>query len=470
MRMHVQPFSGNKYQAVIVGPDDEVLASEVGVVAESEARAKMTAKLSQQVPGMDPAKIEDELLRAVPRPMPPDDPLEESDESASSEEELAEAREVLRGGDFIDQLLHDFDAIGIAGEEDLALAVYLIGTSRLLRKPLHGIVRGDSASGKSFIVNSIAGLTPPESIKKATHLTPKAIYRMPDLRHKFLVLGERSRSDGPQIEDSTKGLREFRSDGSISLSSVQDGKLVEFRVEGPAATIETTTKEDLFDEDANRCLLLASNESSEQTEKITARQAAAYEGRQPCTRDAVIRRHWAMQRLLAEPVEGVVIPYATSIQQRIPKERVETRRAYSLFMGVIEASALLHRYQRASDSEGRIVATRDDYAFAKRLVGSVVAAAVSHAPSETDQRFFMSLRLQKYAVGDTFTAPELGAKLGRDRRRINECLRTLRKFGVVEQLTEANGPNAARWRMCHDTLPGQVEVLPKPGDIPEGME
>ncbi len=467
MRVIVSELGRNKWQVVIAADDGSPLASEVGLIADRGERARIKEALLDAVPGLCPDALEEELLKAACRPPRPE--VSASPEPAkddSSPEELAAAQEVLRSGDLVDQLLVDFDAVGVAGEEELALAIYAVGTSRLLRKPLHVIVRGDSASGKSFIVNTIAKLFPPESIKFATHLTPKALYRMPDLRHRFLVLGERSRSDGPQIEDSTKALREFRSEGRISLSSVQDGKLVEFRVEGPAATIETTTKEDLFNEDANRCLLLTSNESSEQTAKITARQAAAYEGAVQSASEAVIRRHWAMQRLLAAPVAGVVIPFAGLLQQRIPKERVETRRAFPMLMAVIEASALLHRFQREVDAEGRIIATRADYAFAKRVVGAVVSAAISHSPTEAHQRFFETVRLQGYAEGDFLTAPDLGVKIGRDSRRINECFRALRRFGVFEQVTEATGAKAAVWKMLRDVLPDRVNALPEVDEIP----
>ena len=467
MRVIVSDIGRNKSQVVIEAEDGSPLASEVGLLADRVERMRIAEALLEAAPGFSPDALEEELLKAASRPRQPEVPAaSEPAKDDSSPDELDAAREVLRSGDLVDQLLLDFDAVGVAGEEELALAVYLIGTSRFLRKPLHGIVRGDSASGKSFIVNTISRLIPPESVKMATHLTPKALYRMPDLRHRFLVLGERSRSDGPQIEDSTKALREFRSEGSISLSSVQDGKLVEFRVEGPAATIETTTKEDLFNEDANRCLLLTSNESSEQTARITARQAAVYEGMVHGGSDAVIRRHWAMQRLLAAPVAGVTIPFAGLLQQRIPKERVETRRAFPMLMAVIEASAVLHRFQRQVDAGGRIIATRADYALAKRVVGSVVSAAISHSPTEALQRFFDTVRLQGYAEGDIFTAPELALKIKRDKRRVSENLRALREFGVVEQETEATGARAALWKMLRDLLPDRVNALPEVDEIP----
>jgi len=469
MRLRVEPHGRGKVRVWIEDEQGKVVASEVGDLPDGRERKRIGESLHAAAPGIPRERIEEELL-AHARPAERADEAPEapvsSTEDASTEAELAEAEEILRSGDLVEQIERDLTDAGVAGEEELKLGLYLVATSRLLAAPLHAIVRGDSSSGKSFVVAKVASLVPPEGLKKATHLSPKALYRMPDLRHRLLVLGERSRQDGAEVEDATKALREFRSEGSITLATVVDGRLAEFTVEGPAATVETTTKDELFDEDANRCLLLGSNEGAEQSERVTLAQAEAAAGIRRGSSDRLRRRHWAMQRRLASiEAPEVVVPFAPALQRAMPKERVQVRRAFPKLLRVVEASALLHAFQRPRDESDRIVADRSDYALAKRLVGPVLAASIGGAPTERVGRFFESLLGSGLVVGSEFTAPELERRLPLKRSQINEQLRALRSLGVVEQTEEAKGPHAATWKLRAAALPSGREFLPEPESI-----
>ena len=470
MKLRIEPHGRGKSRAWIEDEQGKVVASEVGDVADGRERKRIADSLHRATPGMRREQIEEELLaRSSPEEgavAAPEAPVA-STKDASTEEELKEADEILRSGDLVEQIERDLTEAGVAGEEELALSLYLVATSRLLAEPLHAFVLGDSSSGKSFVVGRVAWLVPPEELKKKTALSPKALYRWPDdLRHKFLVLGERSRQEGPEIEDATKALREFRSEGSISIGTIVDGRYAEFTVEGPVASVETTTKEDLFDEDANRCLLFGSNEGAEQSDRVTLVQAEAKAGIRPRPSDRLRRRHWAIQRRLASMKEReVVIPFALALQRAMPKERVQVRRAFPMLLGVIEASALLHAFQRRRDESGRIIADRTDYALARRLVGPVLAASIGGAPRERVGRFFELLLASGYAVGNEFTSPELEGRLSMKRSSINEQLRSLRSFGVVEQIEEAHGPYPARWKLRAVALPSGREFLPEPESI-----
>lgn len=468
MRLLVEPHGRGKSHARIEDEEGKTLASEVGNLADGRERSRIADALFDSAPGMDRAQIEETLLaHATPQanidaaPAAPPTPVEDE----STEAEFEEARRILRSSDLVAQVEADLTEAGIAGEDELKLAVYLVASSRLLPKPLHAIVRGDSSSGKSYVVNVVASLMPPEGMKQATHVSPKALYRMPDLRHRFLVLGERSRSEGPEVEDATKALREFRSDGRITLSVVGDGNLVEFKVEGPAATIETTTKEEVFGEDANRCLLLNANEGAEQSERVTAAQAADADGTSARNAEAIRRRHWAMQRLLAEHPAEVLVPFAKPLQRSLPKERVEVRRAFPMLLGVIRASTLLHRFQRRTGKGGEILADVEDYALARRIVGPVIASAIGDRPTEPLLRFFESIIRAGIHVGDEFTSPDLSTRIGRDRKRVNELLRALRPFCVIEQVEEARGPHPATWKLLASSLPTGRDFLPEPESI-----
>jgi len=72
----------------------------------------------------------------------------------------------------VERIVEDCASLGIVGERNLVLAIYLIGTSRLLDRPLSGIVQGRSSSGKSFLVEGVSKLFPDDAVIHATRISP----------------------------------------------------------------------------------------------------------------------------------------------------------------------------------------------------------------------------------------------------------------------------------------------------------
>jgi hypothetical protein len=467
MKIRTEPLGRGKIQVVVEDAEGRPVGSSVGLLADRRERERVIDELRKDAPGLDRAHLEDVLLREGAKPPAraeaTDEPPAIVADEPSTEAELEEAREILRSGDLLDQIETDLDAIGIAGESAYKLTAYLVATSRCLRKPLHAIVRGDSASGKSHVAEKIADLLPREHVVDSMHLSPRALYRMEGrLEHKFLFMGERSRQEGAEIEDATKALRELRSRGRLTATVIKDGELVSFNVEGPIASIETTTKEELFAEDANRCLLLGTDETQRQSDRIADRVAEDEERGEEIADPSIRRRHVAIQRVLADLAEPPAFrnPFAKRLRSFIPTTRIDVRRTLPMLFVVIRASAFLHRFQRATE-DGVIIASIEDYAVALRLVGPVLNAALGEDVPEPVRRFWEALR-RDYSVGVEFTAPELASKLVRDHQRVNEFLRPLRNLAVIEQLCEAKGPHAAVWRVIKSDLPIGKNVLPKP--------
>src|SRR5205085_10360831 len=108
------------------------------------------------------------------------------------------------------------------------------------------------------------------------HMTAGTICR------RFIVGGERSRLENDHSAEATRALREMITSGRLSkLMPVKMGgqivtKLIE--QDGPIAFIESTTLPKVFDEDANRCLTLYTDERPEQTRLIVQTLAERYQG------------------------------------------------------------------------------------------------------------------------------------------------------------------------------------------------
>jgi hypothetical protein len=178
----------------------------------------------------------------------------------------------------------------------------------------------------------------------ATSLTTNALYYFPPgaLRYRFVVAGERSRAQDDDTADATRALREMIEAGRLTKAApVKEGDKTVTRVieqEGPIAYAETTTLGVISDEDANRCLLPATDEREEQTRNVLNATAAAAAGRGRPDLDRVRAVHHAAQRMV--PRADVVIPFAEHVAALYPAGRVDARRSYRHVLSLVKAVAL----------------------------------------------------------------------------------------------------------------------------------
>ena len=330
------------------------------------------------------------------------DPLTRFDQSI-----IDDANDKLNHCDDLLQLAYsDASQLGVVGEESTILVLYLAGVSRLLAKPMSVIVQGSSSSGKSFTVEAASELFPPEAKIIGTQFTSQSLFYIPNgaLRHKLVVCGERSRVQDDESAEATRALREMISSGKLTKwlpVKGPDGRMVTERVEseGPIAFVESTTLGQIFDEDRNRCVLVHTDETAEQTRKIMLAMAGKHGKR---ASDEIQRQH--VMQLLLRP-RGVVIPYAELLAVRMPVDRVEVRRAFGQLLTCIRASALLYQRQRELQDDC-IVATADDYQAAYMLLSKPMTEAIGRGVSDVATEYWFWLSSQ-FAGGKVFCAQDL---------------------------------------------------------------
>lgn len=310
---------------------------------------------------------------------------------------VAEAEALLTSRTLVEEVNHDLDAIGIAGEDALRLTLYLLGTSRLLPKPLAAIVQGQSSSGKSYVVERVASLFPPEGILMTTQITPQALVHAEpgSLSHRWVVAGERSRMNNDDRAEATRLLREMLASGRVSkMMPVKVGNeivSVLIEQEGPIAYVESTTATQVFEEDATRCVLLSTDERSTQTKTILRRLAREASGDTVSERSRIIERHRTVQRLLER--RSIVIPFAGRIANAMEvfADRCQIRRAYPMVLSFIQASTLLHQRQRKLDEDGRLIATPLDYEITLRLLAPALNNMIGGSLTGPAERFLGNL-------------------------------------------------------------------------------
>ncbi len=285
-----------------------------------------------------------------------------------SEDEKRKAEELLYDPAMLEKFMTDIERLGSVGEDTNKLYLLLAGTSRLSDSPINTTIKGESSGGKNHRAESVLDFLPPEAVIKLSGVSPRALFHTTtSLRHKVILIAER-----PGSEAGDYSIRTMQSEKEISFWVVQKSdtggmETVEKRVEGPAAFIETTTEAHLHAENETRNFEIYIDESERQTERIFQAQNQRYT--EPLTteeRQYVLMRWQNAQRLLQ--TLPVLIPYAAKIP--FPSKPLRVRRDRPRFMALIEASALLHQYQRTRrDYKGSpcIEASLDDYRLAREL-------------------------------------------------------------------------------------------------------
>ena len=314
-----------------------------------------------------------------------DDTEPETEAPPMSDAARREAERLLKSPKLMARIASDLEVIGYVGESANKRLGYLIGTSRRLPKPLSGIVRSQSGAGKSYLMECVAELMPPEDVHFYSRLTPQALYYLePDaLKHRLLIVDERNGS-----EDAEYPIRTLQTRKKLRLAvPVKDPnsgriKTETLEIEGPIAYMESTTSQSINPENENRCFELYLDESDEQTRAIFAaqRKARTLEGWKVERQRAKLRHlHHDAQRLL-RPLK-VIIPYIDAID--FPENWLRGRRDHDRFLSLIEGIAFLHQLQREvrqDDGEEYILAAPEDYAIAYDLAAHVFGNTLGDLP------------------------------------------------------------------------------------------
>jgi len=309
-----------------------------------------------------------------------------------SEGEKNEALELLRDPRLLGRILEDFERCGVVGEATNKLVGYLAATSRKLEQPLAVVIQSSTAAGKSSLMDAVLELMPEEERVQYSAMTGQSLFYMGEtnLSHKIVAIVEEQGA-----ERASYALKLLQSEGELTIASTgkdpATGRLItqEYHVEGPVMIFQTTTAVDMDEELLNRCIVLTVDEGREQTRAIHERQrhARTLEGviaRQE--RQRLLALHQNVQRLI-RPL-FVVNPYAAEL--RFPDHQTRMRRDHQKYLGLIEAVALLHQYQRqvkTLEHRGQklryIEVTREDIAVTNRLAHEVLGRTLDELPPQT---------------------------------------------------------------------------------------
>ena len=167
------------------------------------------------------------------------------------------------------RIVEDLSALGYVGEDLNKELLYLCASSRKLDDPISVLILSQSASGKSFLVDSVKKLMPPEDVVAVTSLSDQALNYIDDLTHKFLVLGEAVHGDvvEHQIREMLSGKELSR---LVTIKDPESGKMQSRVVRTPVivSSVMSGTNQAVNPENASRCFLVNADETRSQTARI----------------------------------------------------------------------------------------------------------------------------------------------------------------------------------------------------------
>lgn len=379
----------------------------------------------------------------------------------------ATGAKVLQAEDQLALLRDDLRTLGYAGPTEAAELVHLAFVSRCMERPINVGVRGTSSAGKTFTVEQVAKFHPQDSIHFLTGMSAKALaYTKRKTKHAYLVVSEAkamSRSGvgrailhgiawGNRIEYDTVV---NTPDGPVAKRIVQ---------EGPTGLITTSTQ-GFSAEMSTRLLQVEIPDSPEQTQDVVEMLAAQASGR---IRGEADLSPWraASRWLEYAGTREIVVPFAEEIARDVPLD-ARMRRDFVQVLNVVKAHAFAHQLTRDTDHEGRIVAQREDYESAYRLLQPVFDVTVEEVPETWRETYNLVERLndtlpEGARPGAGVTYAKLARELGLSRSGVKRRCEPMEEAGYLEN--QANKYQDARL-VPGRSLPDQATVLPHPSRV-----
>ena len=325
---------------------------------------------------------------------------------------------------------------GLVGEENNRLLMFLVFTSRLREQPLHIISLGASGTGKTYLQEKIAELIPEEHKLEITALSENALYyfEREELKNKLVLIED---LDGAQDDKILYAIRELMSKKRISKTiPIKDSKgnlkTVTLTVEGPICLAGTTTREKLYEDNANRSLLIYLDNSKTHKNQIMEYQQHLSAGTINKTKESEIKEFLKDVQLMLEPVK-VVNPYATKLN--IPDTVFKPLRTNTHYLSFIETVTFYHQYQRErkQDEQGNyyIETTLEDIAAANNLLKDVLLTK-SDELTKGCRDFFE--RLKSYLEKEkrsTFYSSEIRKAFRMSPNNVKYYLAILSKYSLI---------------------------------------
>ena len=334
-----------------------------------------------------------------------------------------------------DQLI---EQSGVVGEKVNRQILWYVYTSRLREQPLHVICLGASGTGKTYLQERISELIPEEDKVSGTSISENALYYAQGLKlpHKLFII-----EDLEGASNVLYALRELQTKNSISKivtnkDSKGNLKTIVVEVQGPICLTGTTTKERLYEDNANRCLLIYLDGSRQQHEAIMDNQRKRSAGRINKQQVQQTREFLRDVQSVLKPI-SVRNPYAE--QLHIPETVFKPLRTNAHYLAFIEAITFYCQYQRKVQTdpetqEQYIETTLEDIAAANELLKDVLLAK-SDELTKACRDFFETIKSHlQQAKKSSFYNQDIRSFMRINPHNLKYYLRQLVQYGYLKTI------------------------------------
>ncbi len=363
---------------------------------------------------------------------------EEDQRKLLTPEEIKAAQLYLSAPNLLERTKEDIGKAGVIGEETNRLLMYLIFTSRKREQPLHIISLGSSGIGKTHLQEKVGALIPEEDKIEITTLSENAFYYFGQrqLQNKLILIEDLDGAEGVLYP-----LRELQSKKKISKTVVHkntkgETRTITLNVEGPVSVAGCTTRESLYEDNANRSFLIYIDESEAQDEKIMRYQKQLSAGKIDLAEAHQIAEHLKNTQRMLQPVQ-VRNPYAE--QLHIPKEIFKPRRTNAHYLAFIEAVTFYHQYQREPQydqetGEEYIETTLEDIQAANDLLKEVLIRKSDELNGATRHYFEQLKHWLQQEDKNSFTNVSARQALKVNASNQKRYMAALQEWGLVEKV------------------------------------
>jgi len=336
-----------------------------------------------------------------------------------------EVVEFLRQPNLLESINKQLGNIGVAGESDNRLLLFILGTS-YKHQPLHAVIQSSSGSGKSHLINTVADCFPEEDVLSLSRVTSKSLYhyKHDTLKNKLILIQDFDGLD----DEALFAFRELQSFGKLTTSMTgkdafgnHTAKL--HTVHSHFSSMGATTKE-LYTDNQSRSILLKIDESIEQTQRVLSYI--------PPSVEEVLKTKNELQNMvrLLKP-NTIINPFVDKLC--LPRTIPMARRLNNQLKQFVEQITFLHQYQREQDEQGRLITTLEDVKTGISLFMECLWLKVDELPVGT-RNFFEELKayITEQESTKEFNQRDIRKNLSVSRSALHRHITTLIKMEYIQ--------------------------------------
>jgi len=376
------------------------------------------------------AQLESYKLQQLKYPKQP----EQQFEITAAEEK--EAKKYLKQKDLIQNLQKDLEKIGILGEEENALILFLAMASHKFSNPFSVLCLAKSGMGKSYLLHKLSECLPKNEISFHTQISENAFYYFDShqIDGKVLFI-----EDLQWTHQMLHPLATLQTGGKLVKTRAtkdKDGMLhsTSFELSGKLCLIACAYADKNYDQLSLPFLCLHLNHSQSQDENIMNYQKQLRAGLINQSEIAAVQRKLKCVLASLKNV-SIINPFATSIN--LPEDIPHPRKTLMLLLNFIDVITFFHQHQRETKvdqetGEIQLITSPDDIEIAFTLLKSSLFNRADELSTASRGFYKWLQKFMKEARAVQFTALDIRKSKKINPRTLNHYLNELKLYNYIQ--------------------------------------